>query len=165
MRRHSVEPAGHLIYHSHSLRYQNFTRDIDPWMLPWINKLIHNIFVYLATGKFPLLVFVLWHPTYCNFTMHSLQNILDTFIIQRGPMAYLSNHRGVISHLRTLGYTHTLKPPSDCRFNTSYGRAVDSTKITLPVCITLITSWLLDMLYNNLTMIKLRTKRRLNGIS
>ena len=100
------------------LAIPNFTRDIDPWMLPLINYLIHYIFVYLITGKFPLLVSVLWYPTRCNFTMHCLQNILDTFIIPRGPRAYLSNHRGVISHLRTLGYTHTLKPPSDCRFDT-----------------------------------------------
>ena len=118
MWRHSIEPVGYLIYHSHYSRYQNFARDIDPWMSPWINHWFITSLSISLTGKFPLLVSVLWYPTRCSFTMHCLQNILDTFIIPRGPRAYLPNHRGVISHLRTLGYTHTLKPPSDCRFDT-----------------------------------------------
>ena len=112
-------------------------------------SLIHYISVYLVTGKFPFLVPVIRYPTWCNFIMHCLQNILDIIHTEWALEVSLFWQRSNFPSWNIRYYAHLGNHPVTAVLPPSYGRGVDSTKVILPVYTTLITSWSKDMSYNN----------------
>ena len=116
-------------------------------------SLIHYLYVYLAIGKFPFLVPVIRYPTWCNFIMHCLQNILDIIHTEWALEVSLFWQRSNFPSLNIRYYAHLGNHPVTAVLPPSYGRGVDSTKVILPVFTTLITSWSKDIIYHAETIL------------